>query len=78
MFFEIHKSAENGTYSWEAKGEDEKTLCSSESMPSRGDCVAAILIVKHGAAGASIYDHTGERSGPIGARIVAHKAKRRA
>jgi uncharacterized protein YegP (UPF0339 family) len=71
MFFEIYKSAEGGTYFWEAKSEDEKTLCSSEPMPSRETCLAAILIVKHGAAGASVYDQTGDRSGAIeGRRII--------
>jgi uncharacterized protein YegP (UPF0339 family) len=70
MFFEINRSAEGGTYSWEAKGEDEKTLCSSEPMPSKETCLAAIMIVKHGAAGANVYDQTGERSGPIEARRI--------
>jgi uncharacterized protein YegP (UPF0339 family) len=71
MFFEIYKSAENGTYSWEAKSEDEKTLCSSEPMPSKETCLAAILTLKHGAKSAHVYDHTGERSGPIKPRRIA-------
>ena len=71
MFFEIYKSDDNGTYSWEAKSEDEKTLCSSEPMPSKETCLAAILILKHGAHGANVSDQTGDRSGPIKARRIA-------
>ncbi|HWY17477.1 MAG TPA: hypothetical protein VNY27_02070 [Solirubrobacteraceae bacterium] len=71
MFFEIYKSDESGTYSWEAKSEDEKTLCSSEPMASRGTCLAAILILKHGAKGANVYDQTGDLSGPIKTRRIA-------
>jgi uncharacterized protein YegP (UPF0339 family) len=70
MFFEIHKSDENGTYSWEAKSEDEKRLCSSEPMRSKETCLAAILTLKHGAKGANVYDQTGDRSGPIRARRI--------
>jgi uncharacterized protein YegP (UPF0339 family) len=70
MFFEIYESAEGGTYSWEVKNEDEKTLCSSEPMPSMETCLAAILIVKHGAAGARVYNQTGDRSGPIEGRRI--------
>jgi uncharacterized protein YegP (UPF0339 family) len=71
MFFEIYKSGENGTYWWEAKTEDDKTMCSSEPMPSKETCVAAILILKHGVSSANVYDETGERSGPIKARRIS-------
>lgn len=71
MFFEIYRSDENGTYSWEAKSEDEDTLCSSEPMPSKETCLAAILILKHGAKGGNVYDQTGDCSGPIEARRIA-------
>jgi uncharacterized protein YegP (UPF0339 family) len=70
MFFEIYKSGENGTYWWEAKTEDDRTMCSSELMPSKETCVAAILILKNGVASANVYDLTCERSGPIAARRI--------
>jgi uncharacterized protein YegP (UPF0339 family) len=71
MFFEIHRNDDNGTYSWRAKSEDEQTLCSSEAMPSKATCLTAILILKHGASGANVYDQTGDCSGPIEARRIA-------
>jgi uncharacterized protein YegP (UPF0339 family) len=70
MFFEIYKSREDDTYWWEAKGEDEQMLCSSEPMASKETCLAATLILKHSAAAANIYDQTGDQSGPIVSRRV--------
>jgi len=63
MFFELHRD-ESGMYRWEAKGEDGQTLCSSVPAPTRGACLAAILIVKHGAAGANVYNRD-DRSAPL-------------
>jgi uncharacterized protein YegP (UPF0339 family) len=70
MFFEIYKNPDAGKYWWEAKREDETTLCTSGPMPSKEDCLAAILIVKHGVAGANVYDQTGDQSGPVEARRI--------
>jgi len=70
MLFEIHKNDDDGTYSWEAKDEEQRTLAASPPMPSKGACVAAILILKHGAARANVYDQTVDSSGPIEERRI--------
>jgi uncharacterized protein YegP (UPF0339 family) len=71
MYFDIHKSSHNGQYWWVAKGENNKTLCSSELMTTKQACINGISVVKEGAKTANVYDETGERSGDANARRIA-------
>ena len=71
MYFDIYKSSRNGQYWWVAKGENNKTLCSSELMTSKQACVNGIRVLKDGAATANVYDETGERSGSVNARRIS-------
>lgn len=71
MYFDIYKSAKNGQYWWVAKGENNRTLGSSELMISKQSCVDAIKVIKQGASSANVYDETGERSGDVAARRIA-------
>lgn len=71
MYFDIHKSSKNGQYWWVAKGENNRTLCSSELMTTKQACINGVSVVKEGAHAANVYDETGERSGDISARRIA-------
>ncbi len=70
MYFDIYKSKRNGQYWWVAKGGNHETLCSSELYTTKAAAKNAIRVVKEGAAGATVYDETGEVSGDLGARVV--------
>jgi uncharacterized protein YegP (UPF0339 family) len=70
MYFDIYKSTKNGQYWWVAKGENNKTLCSSELMTTKQACKNGIRVLKDGAAGAFVYDETGEVAGDTSARRV--------
>jgi uncharacterized protein YegP (UPF0339 family) len=71
MYFDIHKSSRTGEYWWVAKGDNNKTLCSSEQYTSKAAAKNAIRVIKDGAKGGTVYDETGELSGDINARRVA-------
>jgi uncharacterized protein YegP (UPF0339 family) len=71
MYFDIYKSTKNGQYWWVAKGDNNETLCSSELMTTKQSCKSAIRVIKQGAAGANVYDETGEVSGGIDARRIS-------
>lgn len=70
MYFDIYKSSRNGQYWWVAKGENNKTLCSSELMTTKQACINGIRVIKDGAATANVYDETGERQGDTRARRI--------
>lgn len=71
MYFDIYKSSKNGQYWWVAKGENNRTLCSSELMTTKEACKNGIRVVKDGARNAPVYDETGERAGDVAARRIA-------
>lgn len=71
MYFDIHKSSRNDQYWWVARGENHKTLCSSELMTTKQACINGISVIKDGAKTANVYDETGERSGDVAARRIA-------
>jgi uncharacterized protein YegP (UPF0339 family) len=70
MYFDIYKSSANGQYWWVAKGSNHETLCSSELMTSKESCLNGIRVIREGAASASVYDETGERTGDVEARRI--------
>lgn len=71
MYFDINKSAKTGQYWWVAKGENNKTLCSSELYTTKQAAKDTIKVIKQGAASATVYDETGEVKGDIAAKRVA-------
>lgn len=71
MYFDIHKSSRTGEYWWVAKGENNKTLCSSELYTTKASAKNAIRVIKDGAKAGAVYDETGEISGDINARKVS-------
>jgi uncharacterized protein YegP (UPF0339 family) len=71
MYFDIHKSTRTGEYWWVAKGENNKTLCSSEQYTTKASAKNAIRVIKDGAKAAAVYDETGEISGDTNARKVS-------
>lgn len=70
MYFDIYKSQRTGEYWWVAKGENNRTLCSSEQYTTKAAAKNAIRVIKDGARVATVYDETGEVSGDITARKV--------
>jgi uncharacterized protein YegP (UPF0339 family) len=71
MYFDIYKSTKNGQYWWVAKGENNKTLCSSELYTTKQAAKDTIKVVKAGAANANVYDETGEVKGDTAAKRIA-------
>lgn len=71
MYFDIYKSRSTGQYWWVAKGENHETLCASEQLVSKQSAKNAIRVLKEGAAGATVYDETGEVAGDVRARRIA-------
>ena len=73
MYFDIYKTkkATPQKYWWVAKGGNHETLCSSEMLSSKQTCISAIRVLKQGAAGALVYDETGEKSGDAAARRIS-------
>lgn len=70
MYFDIYKSSTTRQYWWVAKGGNHETLCSSELMTTKESCLNGIRVIKEGAASASVYDETGERTGDVEARRI--------
>lgn len=70
MYVDVYKSPSTGQYWWVAKGNNHETLCHSEMLTSKQGCYNAIRVIKDGAAGASVYDETGETAGDTNARRV--------
>lgn len=71
MYFDIYKSQKTGQYWWVAKGENNKTLCSSELYTTKQSAKDTIKVVKQGAASASVYDETGEIKGDTAAKRIS-------
>jgi uncharacterized protein YegP (UPF0339 family) len=46
VYFDIYKSSRNGQYWWVAKGENHKTLCSSELMTTKQACMNGIRAIE--------------------------------
>jgi uncharacterized protein YegP (UPF0339 family) len=72
MYFDIYKSkrATAQPYWWVAKGDNNKTLCSSEMMTTKAACKNGIRAMKDGARGATVYDETGDIVGDTAAKKI--------
>ncbi len=70
MYFDIHKN-KDGKYWWVAKGNNHETMCSSQLYTTKEAAKDTIKVIKAGAAGASVYDETGEVAGDVAARRIA-------
>jgi uncharacterized protein YegP (UPF0339 family) len=57
MQFQVHRSS-NGQYWWRIVAANGRVLASSETYHNKQDAINACGVVKAGAAGAPIYDHT--------------------
>jgi uncharacterized protein YegP (UPF0339 family) len=73
MYFDVYKTTSGypQRYWWVAKGGNHETLCQSEMLSSKQACINAIGVLKRGAAGAPVYDETGESYGDAAARRIA-------
>ncbi len=69
MYFDIKKNPQ-GEYWWVAKGGNHETICVSETYTSKASAKHSIRVIKDGAAGATVYDETGEVRGGVDARKV--------
>jgi uncharacterized protein YegP (UPF0339 family) len=72
MYFDIHRSTKPlaQRYWWVAKGGNNKTLCSSEMLSSKQDCIDTIRVIMADAATAAVYDETGDRTGDAAAKRI--------
>jgi uncharacterized protein YegP (UPF0339 family) len=70
MYFDIYKSTKTDQYWWVAKGENNKTLCSSELYTTKQAAKDTIKVIRAGAGDAYVYDETGEVKGDVAARRI--------